>query len=85
MPHHPKAFLSLIRNIEPGLSSRSQIISVLEKGKLNANQISRETDLKYGNVLYHLRLLNNEKIVIHSEKSPYLWELTGIGQLRLTD
>ncbi|MCJ7722292.1 ArsR family transcriptional regulator, partial [Candidatus Bathyarchaeota archaeon] len=56
-PHHPNAFLSLKRNIQPGLSARTKIIFVLEKRISTTRKISRETGLSYAAVLYHLHLL----------------------------
>jgi predicted transcriptional regulator len=81
--HHPKAFLTLKRNIQPGLLVRTQIISVLEKKACNAKKISKETGLSYASVLYHLHLLEAEKILNRSGRYSYVWHLTGAGQQRL--
>ncbi len=81
--HHPKAFLTLKRNVQPGLSARTQIISLLEKKKYNTKKISKETGLSYKSVLYHLHLLEAEKILSHRGRRTYVWELTGAGQQRL--
>lgn len=81
--HHPKAFLTLKRNIQPGLSARTQIISVLEKGTCTAKKISKETGLNYTVVLYHLHLLETEHILNRRGRRSYVWRLTGIGQQRL--
>ena len=83
--HHPKAFLNLKRNVQPGLAARTKIISMLEKGILITGKISRETGLSYSTVLYHLHLLESEKIISHRGKRFYVWELTGVGQQRLID
>jgi hypothetical protein len=46
--------------------------------------MAKESQLSYGVVLHHLRLLEGEKIVSRGEsKKPYSWKLTGIGQQRL--
>ena len=45
--HHPNAFLTQKRNIQPGLSARTQIIAVLEKKICDAKTLSRETELSY--------------------------------------
>ncbi len=82
--HHPKAFLTLKRNIQPGLSARTQIISVLEKRTCAAKTISKETGLSYKTVLYHLHLLEAENILNRRGKRSYIWRLTGAGQQRLT-
>lgn len=81
--HNPKAFLTIKRNVQPGLSARSQIIYVLEKRICDAKAISRETGLSYKTVLYHLHLLEAENILSHKGKRTYVWQLTGVGQQRL--
>ena len=83
--YHPKAFLSLKRNVRPGLLARTKIILVLEKKALNAKSISQETGLSYASVLHHLHLLEAENILTRKGKRSYVWELTGAGQQRLTD
>ncbi len=81
---HPNAYLSETRNVRQGLSSRTKILRVLEKRNSTARVVAKESGLKYGVVLHHLRLLKVEKIVLRkTRKKPYLWELTGIGQQRL--
>ena len=83
--HHPKAFLSLKRNIKPGLLARTKIILILEKKASNTKSIMQETNLSYASVLHHLHLLEAENILTRKGKRPYFWELTGAGQQRLTD
>ncbi|UCC58748.1 MAG: winged helix-turn-helix transcriptional regulator [Candidatus Bathyarchaeum sp.] len=83
LAHHPKAFLTLKRNVQPGLSARTQIISVLEKRACNTKKISRETGLSYASVLHHLHLLEAENILSRRGRRTYVWELTGAGQQRL--
>jgi predicted transcriptional regulator len=85
LDHHPNAFLTLKRNVKPGLSARTQIISALEKRISTTRKISRETGLSYAAVLYHLHLLEAENIISHRGRRFYVWELTGVGQQRLTD
>jgi predicted transcriptional regulator len=81
--HHPNAFLPQKRNIQPGLSARTKIISVLEKRICDTKTISRETELGYKTVLYHLHLLEAENILSHKGRRTYIWQLTGVGQQRL--
>ncbi|MFQ5836381.1 MAG: hypothetical protein ACE5HG_00840 [Candidatus Bathyarchaeia archaeon] len=83
--HHPKAFLTLKRNVHPGLLARTRIILILEKEASNAKKLAQETGLSYASVLHHLHLLEAENILTCKGKRPYLWELTGAGQQRLTD
>jgi len=85
LAHHPKAFLTLKRNVQPGLSARTQIISVLEKRAYHTKKISRETGLSYAVVLYHLHLLEAENILCRRGRRSYVWELTGAGQQRLIE
>jgi predicted transcriptional regulator len=48
--------------------------------------IGHVSGLKYAVVLYHLRLLEEEKVIQrNNQKKPYLWSLTGLGQKRLTE
>ena len=81
--YHPNAFLNSTKNIQPGLISRTKIIDVLEDGVFKTTKISKKAELSYPVVLYHLHLLETEKIVRHIGKRRYLWELTGAGQQRL--
>ncbi len=81
--YHPKAFLTLRRNVRPGLIARTHIVSLLEEVGMNAKTIAQETELSYATILHHLHLLEAEHILLRRGKRPYLWELTGAGQQRL--
>jgi len=83
--YHPKAFLSLKKNVRPGLVTRTRIISLLERGAFNIKTIAQETGLHYATVLRHVHLLEAEYILTRKGNRPYLWELTGAGQQRLTN
>jgi len=85
MSVHPKAFLSRKRNVREGVSTRSRIIMVLERKPSSAKAIAEEAGISYSNVLHHLRLLEEERIVRREGGKPYIWKLTGVGQLRLID
>jgi len=85
MSVHPKAFLSRKRNVREGVSTRSRIIMVLERNPSSAKAIAEEAGISYSNVLHHLRLLEEERIVRREGGKPYIWKLTGVGQLRLID
>jgi len=82
---HPKAFLTLKRNVQRGLLARTRIILILEKEASYAKKLAQDTGLNYASVLYHLHLLKAENILTFKGKRPYLWELTGAGQQRLTN
>lgn len=85
MSVHPKAFLSRKRNVREGVSTRSRIIMVLERKPSSAKAIAEEAGISYSAALHHLRLLEEEKIVKREGGKPYVWRLTGLGQLRLID
>jgi len=81
---HPKAFLEHKGNKRSGLAARSLILNQLEKKPRDIKSIMAETGLKYAIILYHLRLLETERVIMRkSNKKPYVWELTGIGQKQL--
>ena len=82
--YHPNAFLSARRNIRPGLVARTKIALLLERESLNTRALVEQTKLSYSSVRYHLHLLENEKIVSRRGDRPSSWELTGVGQQRLT-
>jgi len=83
--YHPRAFLTIKRNVRQGLLARTKIVLVLEKKASNAKDVAQETGLSYASVLHHLHLLEAENILMRKGKKQYLWELTGAGQQRLTD
>jgi len=83
--YHPKAFLLHTKNIRPGLAARTKIVSLLEKGPLNAVLISKGSGLSYSSVLHHLHLMEEEHIIARSDEKPYKWKLTGAGQKRLIE
>ncbi len=83
--YHPKAFLSSTRNIRPGLIVRTRIVLLLERETANAKFIAKKTELSYGAILHHLRLMEGESILVRKGNRPHFWELTGVGQQRLTN
>lgn len=83
--YHPKAYLSLKRNVQRGLYARTRLVRILETKRLTAGKLSQETTSSYTSVLHHLHLLEEEEIVLCIGKRPYFWELTGIGQQQLID
>lgn len=83
---HPRAFLLLKRNVRLGLSARTRILQVLENQEVNIKSIAGSSELNYGVVAHHLRLLEAERVVVRkSDKKPFVWALTGAGQQRLVD
>jgi DNA-binding MarR family transcriptional regulator len=83
---HPKAFLSLKRNVRTGLSARTLVLQILEKHEPDVRKIAGLSGLSYGVIVHHLRLLEAERVVVRKgEKKPFVWALTGTGQQRLAD
>ena len=81
---HPKAFLSLKRNVRSGLSARTLVLQVLEKDEVDVRKIMGLSGLNYGVIVHHLHLLEAERVVVRKgEKKPFVWALTGAGQQRL--
>jgi len=83
--YNPKAFLTLKRNTHRGLTSRTKIVSLLEKETLDAKTLAERAGLRYASVLHHLHLLEAERIIAHRKGKPYIWELTGAGQQSLVE
>jgi len=84
--YHPNAYLTNIRNIKQGLRTRTQILNVLEKRFGDARSIGNETQLHYGVVTHHLRLLRIAGIVEQKvSRKPAVWGPTGVGQKRLVN
>jgi len=81
---HPNALLSRVRNVRLGLRARTAILNALEKRSMNAKTIAGETNMHYGVVLHHLKLLEVEEIVERKKDRPQTWLLTGVGQKRLS-
>lgn len=82
---HPKAFLSTKRNVNRGLTARTQVIQALENTVLKVSGIGKVTGLSYKVVLHHLKLLEVERVVTRKGNKPHIWELTGAGQQRLVN
>jgi predicted ArsR family transcriptional regulator len=82
--YHPKAFLIHKKNVKRGLDARTKIVSSLEVSSSDAKTLAEKTGIRYASVLYHLRLLETEHVVTRKIKKPYLRQLTGLGQQKLT-
>jgi predicted transcriptional regulator len=83
--YHPKAFLSNTKNVKQGLVTRTKIASVLDIMSCTIKTIKEKTTINYSSILHHLHLMENEHIVKRNNKRPYIWELTGAGQKKLTE
>ena len=80
---HPNAYLKNIRNVRCGLLARTKILCSLEKQGFSASNLAKESDLTYGVVMYHLKLLKDEGTVERKGSGRYVWLTTGLGQKRL--
>ena len=83
--YHPKAYLSNIKNVRRGLQARTRMLNVLDKRSVDAKTIAKETEMHYGVVMHHLRLLEAEGIIERKQSKPHIWMLTGLGQKRLVN
>jgi predicted transcriptional regulator len=81
--YHPNAYLANLRNVRPGLRTRTKILNALEKGSKDAKTIAGEAAVHYNAVMHHLKLLQSEGIVRRASGKPSIWTLTGAGQKRL--
>lgn len=82
--YDPNAYLVRKRNVRLGLVARTKILESVKKQASSIKDIGQASGLKYAVVLYHLKLLAEEKVIQRKgEKRPYLWSLTGFGQRSL--
>jgi predicted transcriptional regulator len=76
--------VSGMRNVSRGLSSRTKIIEIMEKGKNNVTEISEKAGLSQSCVGYHLRLLLKQRVVTVAQSGRVgRWTLTKYGQEKL--
>ena len=76
----PKAFLRRIKNVEKGLNTRSEIVKIMESKPSTVSEIAEKLNLSYGAIREHLIKMLDEGICTRTEKIPYKYSLTGIGQ-----
>jgi predicted transcriptional regulator len=73
-----------MRNVSRGLSSRTKIIEIMEKGKNNVTEISEKAGLSQSCIGYHLRLLLKQRVVTVAQSGRVgRWTLTKYGQEKL--
>lgn len=83
--YHPNAYLSQKNNISVGLTARTKVLRVLEGRENTTREISFMCRMTYPSTIYHLRLLEREKIVMRTGTKPFRWKVTGLGQQRLSE
>ena len=73
-----------MRNVSRGLSSRTKIIEIMEKGKNSIPEISEKAGLSQSCVGHHLRLLLKQRVVAVAQSGRAgRWTLTKYGQEKL--
>jgi hypothetical protein len=82
--YHPAAYMSSIKNVKAGLLMRTKILNILEIKPCISTFLSKKIGASYRSVLHHLNLLAVESTITRKGKKPYTWQLTGLGQRRLT-
>ena len=86
MAYHPRAYLAQVRNIRPGLATRTKLLEALEGHPgLTVRELAELTGLSPSAIRRQLANLEREGIVARRGKRPYRWALTGLGQARLTE
>lgn len=84
LAHHPRAYLSGMRNVSRGLASRTKIIQAMEQSKTHVAEISEKSKLGRACVSYHLRLLLRQRVVSLTQTGRTgRWALTKYGQEKL--
>ena len=74
-----------VRNVRPGLESRTAIIGSMERGKATISDIAEDSKLGRACVGYHLNLLLKQKTVrVATAGREGHWSLTKYGQARLS-
>lgn len=82
--YHPRAYLSGMRNVSRGLTSRTKILETMEQGKTRISAISEKSKLGSACVSYHLKLMLHGKIVrVDPTGREGRWTLTKYGQEKL--
>lgn len=80
MSYESQSYLTIIRNVDRGLKTRSSIIKALKEGYTTIRGISEATGIRYQTILRHLKNMEKEGVVIRRPGKPYKWNLTGKGQ-----
>jgi len=83
--YHPNAYLKNLRNVRLGLRARTKILNALERRSDNAKTVAKESEMHYGVVMHHLRLLQSEGILRRGGGKNAVWAVTGTGQKRLVN
>jgi DNA-binding transcriptional ArsR family regulator len=80
---HPNAYIPYMRNRKAGLIARTLILRALDKERVSINTLLSETKLSQSSLRYHLKLLEEHKLIKRvdiSGRRGKLIESTGLGQ-----
>ena len=83
MSYESLSYLTVIRNVERGVKTRTLIIRALRRGCESIREISEATGMKYQTILRHLRNMEREGVILRRSGNPCKWILTGKGQQNL--
>ncbi len=74
-----------IKNVKPGLRTRTKIIeSLISKGELTVKQLAEIVEVSESTILYHLNNMQKEEIVESIPTSPIKWKLRSVGYEPIT-
>jgi|YelNatPaOPRAMG01_1025707.scaffolds.fasta_scaffold00102_53 predicted transcriptional regulator len=80
MEYEPQSHLTVIRNVNRGLKTRTLIIKALKGGCVSVKEISKATGLNYQTIFKQIRNLEKEGVLIKRKGRPVRWFLTDKGQ-----
>ncbi|MBS7610774.1 winged helix-turn-helix transcriptional regulator [Candidatus Bathyarchaeota archaeon] len=80
MEYEPQSYLTVIRNVNRGLKTRTLIIKALKSGCTNIKEISKITGVNYQTIFKQIRNMEREGVAIKHEGKPVKWLLTDRGQ-----
>lgn len=80
-----RAFLHWIRNVERGVSRRSEILSHLKSDEwISVSEIAGKVSVTSATILYHLHNMKREKVVLRDPDGKG-WKLAPVQQASLED
>ncbi len=80
MEYEPQSHLTVIRNVNRGLKTRTLIIKALKSGCTSIEEVSKTTGISYQTLFKQIKNLEKEGVVIKRKGRPVKWFLTDKGQ-----
>ncbi|WP_309492329.1 winged helix-turn-helix domain-containing protein [Candidatus Hecatella orcuttiae] len=79
---HPNAYLPRWRNKKAGVRARTLILYALDRRQLPLRDLRSETQLTSSALNYHLKLLEEHRLVrrVPAGRGKTVWTATGLGQ-----